>query len=193
MKKWIIAIVTIIVLSFGGLLIHGKTKSTSPTSSNTSTSDQTRSQSNPAGVLDYNSRGLTSVGPSVYNQTTATTLILSNNSIRNLPSQMGKMTNLQVLKIDHNVLDGSLIAEVRLMPLIDLDVSYNNMTGMPAEIGKLNKLVNLNYSYNKIIGLPNELANLKNNLKTFNLAGNPLSRNTIDKLKTELPNTTIIF
>ena len=106
---------------------------------------------------------------------------------------MGRMTDLQVLKLDHNILEGSLIAEVRLMPLTDLDVSYNNMTGMPAEIGQLNKLVTLNYSYNKITGLPNELANLKNNLKTFNLTGNPLSQSTVDKLKTELPNTTIIF
>jgi Leucine-rich repeat (LRR) protein len=60
-------------------------------------------------------------------------------------------------------------------------------------IGQLNKLVSLNYSYNKITGLPNELANLKNNLKTFNLTGNPLSQTIINNLKAELPNTNIIF
>jgi Leucine-rich repeat (LRR) protein len=79
------------------------------------------------------------------------------------------------------------------MPLVTLDVSYNNMTGVPAEIGQLNKLETLNYSYNKLTGLPNELANLKNNLKTFDLTGNPISQDTLSKLKSQLPNTTIIF
>ena len=32
--------------------------------------------------------------------------------------------------------------------LKNLNVSYNNMTGMPAEIEQLNKLETLNYSYN---------------------------------------------
>jgi len=79
------------------------------------------------------------------------------------------------------------------LSLKTLDVSYNNMTGMPAEIGQLNKLQTLNYSYNNITGLPNELANLKNTLKEFNLTGNPISPSTLSKLKSELPNTTIIF
>ena len=106
---------------------------------------------------------------------------------------MGRMTDLQVLKIDHNQLQGSLIAEIRMMPLVTLDVSYNNMTGMPAEIGQLNKLQTLNYSYNNLTGLPNELANLKNNLKTLDLTGNPISQSTLSNLKAELPNTNIIF
>ena len=193
MKNTIIIILAVVIVTLGGWLIYDKTKSHNSTISNTSSSGQTISQSNNSDVLNYSSKGLTSVGPDIYNQTTATTLILSNNSIKSLPSQMGKMIDLQVFKVDHNILDGSLIGEIRLMPLTTLDVSYNNMTGMPAEIGQLNKLITLNYSYNKITGLPNELANLKNNLKTFNLTGNPLSQATISKLKTELPNTTIIF
>lgn len=67
------------------------------------------------------------------------------------------------------------------------------MTGMPAEIGQLNKLQSLNYSYNNITGLPNELENLKSTLKEFNLTGNPLSPDTLEKLKEMLPNTKIIF
>lgn len=47
-------------------------------------------------------------------------------------------------------------------------------------------------SYNNITSLPNEIAYLKQ-LKTLNLTGNPLSANQISQLKTELPNTTIIF
>ncbi len=104
------------------------------------------------------------------------------------------MTNLRVLKINNNILEGSLIGEVRQMSKLEtLDVSNNNMTGMPAEIGQLSNLETLNYSNNKITGLPNELSNLKNNLKTFNLTGNPLSAEQISKLKASLPSTNIIF
>jgi Leucine-rich repeat (LRR) protein len=107
---------------------------------------------------------------------------------------MGKMTNVVTFKIDHNILDGSLIGEIRQMSkLKQLDVSYNKMTGMPAEIGQLDNLETLNYSYNNISGLPNELANLKSNLKIINLTGNPLSQTQITKLKTSLPNTNVIF
>lgn len=80
------------------------------------------------------------------------------------------MTNVVIFKIDNNLLDGSLLAEIRQMSKLKmLDVSNNNMTGMPAEIGQLSNLETLNYSNNKITGLPNELSKLKNNLKEFNL------------------------
>lgn len=107
---------------------------------------------------------------------------------------MAKMTDLIIFKIDHNILDGSLIGEIRqMLKLKTLVVNFNNMTGMPAEIGQLNNLETLDYSYNKIERLPNELANLKNNLKELNLTGNPLSQDEINKLKSDLPNTNIIF
>jgi Leucine-rich repeat (LRR) protein len=137
---------------------------------------------------------MTKVSSDVYGATSTTDLLLSNNSIKTLPSEMGKMTNVVIFRIDHNSLEGSLIGEIRQMSkLRELDVSYNKMTGVPAEIGQLTNLETLNYSYNNIDGLPNELANLKNNLKEFDLSGNPLSQSAIDKLKSELPNTTIIF
>jgi leucine-rich repeat protein SHOC2 len=74
-----------------------------------------------------------------------------------------------------------------------LDASDNNMTGIPAEMGQLSKLQTLNLSNNGITGLPNELKDLKNNLKEFNLSGNPLSSQQISDLKAALPNTNIIF
>lgn len=194
MKNGIIIILVIAVLGLGGWVVYDKTKSnTATTNSDSTTTTQSTEKPKSSSTLDLNDKGLTKVGPDIYNKTGTTTLILSNNSIQTLPSEMGKMTKLEVFKIDHNRLEGSLIGEIRMMPLKTLDVSYNNMTGMPAEIGQLNKLETLNYSYNKITGLPNELSNLKNYLKEFNLTGNPLSQDTIDKLKSELPNTNIIF
>jgi Leucine-rich repeat (LRR) protein len=198
--KYIVGIV-ILVLVTGGIFLGfnlGKnnkdSKTTTPSSSSETNTSTTAKSSSSAVVLDLSNKGITKVTPDIYNQTATTDLILSNNSIQTLPSQMGKMTNVVIFKIDHNVLEGSLIGEIRQMSkLINLDVSYNNMTGMPAEIGQLSNLQTLNYSYNKIDGLPNELGNLKNNLKEFNLTGNPLSQDTINKLKSQLPTTNIIF
>ncbi len=102
------------------------------------------------------------------------------------------MQNLQVLRVDHNWLEGSLIAEIRKMPLRTLDASNNNMTGVPAEIGQLSQLETLDYSNNKITALPNEISRLTR-LKTLNLTGNPLSAAQIAKLKSELPQTSIVF
>ncbi len=169
----------------------GNNDNSTPSGSNTAPASNSSVNAN---VLDLSNKGLTKVLSDIYSKTGTTDLLLSNNSIKTLPSEMGKMTNVVVFKIDHNILEGSLIGEIRQMSkLKQLDVSYNNMTGMPAEIGQLKNLETLNYSYNSISGLPNELSNLKNNLKEFNLTGNPLSQDKINKLQAELPNTNIIF
>ena len=188
--------ISVVVLVIGGVVLGftlGKNNKDSGSLSNTSEATVVKSSSN-AKVLDLSNKGISKVTSDIYSKTSTTDLILSNNNIQTLPSQMGKMTNVVIFKIDHNMLDGSLIGEIRQMSkLKQLDVSYNNMTGMPAEIGQLSDLQTLDYSYNKIDGLPNELKNLKNNLLVFNLTGNPLTLDKINKLKGELPNTNIIF
>ena len=187
------------VLIAGGVFLGfslGKNKSSNNVGTvSTSTASETTIKPSPnAKVLDLSNQGLAKVTSDVYSKSATTELILSNNSIRTLPSEMGKMINVTVFKIDHNLLDGSLIGEIRQMSKLKfLDVSDNNMTGMPAEIGQLSKLETLDYSNNKLTGLPNELADLKNNLKEFNLAGNPLNQEQINRLKAQLPNTNIIF
>ena len=201
--KYFIGFLVVVVVLAGGLFAYrygkesaNKTTSTTATSTQadgTSTTQTTKPSTN-GKTLDLSNKGLTKVGSEVYGKTDTTILILSNNSIKTLPSEMGKMTKVTTFKIDHNLLDGSLIGEIRQMSQLEtLDVSYNKMTGMPAEIGQLSKLQSLNYSYNDITGLPNELKNLKNNLKEFNLTGNPLNQDQIQTIKTLLPNTTIIY
>jgi Leucine-rich repeat (LRR) protein len=78
------------------------------------------------------------------------------------------------------------------MPLVVLDASNNQMTGIPAEIGQLHDLQTLNYADNNISTIPKELLSLKQ-LKTLILTGNPLSQATINELKANLPNTSIQF
>lgn len=194
MKNKIITVLVIAIIGLGGGLAYEMSRTrTSTLSDGTSTTTTSSPKNKSSSVLDLSSKGLIVVGPDVFNKSATTTLILSNNNIQSLPSEMGRLTKLEVFKIDHNRLDGSLIGEIRKMPLTYLDVSYNNMTGMPAEIGQLNKLQTLDYSYNKITGLPNVLSNLKNTLKEINLTGNPISQDTLTKLKSELPSTTILF
>ncbi len=189
--KYLIGVI-VLVLIVGGIFLGfnlGKKNS-----ENNATTISTGGASTNSKIVDLSNKGLTKVTSDIYSKTDTTDLILSNNSIQTLPSEMGKMTKVKVFKIDHNILDGSLIGEIRQMSQLQtLDVSNNKMTGMPAEIGQLSKLQKLDYSNNDITGLPNELANLKNNLKEFNLSGNPLSQEQIIKLKAALPDTVIIF
>lgn len=195
MKNFVIAALVIAVLGLGGWVAYDKLATKSDSSSSSSSSSSSASgttATNSATTLDLSNKGLTKVGSDVYNKTGTTVLILSNNNLTSLPSEMGKMTKLQVLKLDHNRLEGSLIGEIRKMPLVTLDASNNNMTGVPAEIGQLNKLETLDYSNNKIDTLPNEIYNLKQ-LKTLNLTGNPISADKVSKLKSELPSTNIII
>lgn len=185
--------VIVAVLVIGGVIVGYSLGNDGKKSANTSATSNSQPSAS-AQVLDLSGRGLKTVDASVYSQTGTTDLTLSNNSIKTLPSQMGKMTNVVIFRIDHNLLEGSLIGEIRQMAkLKQLDISYNKMTGVPAEIGQLSDLETLDYSYNNISGLPNELANLKNNLRSINLTGNPLSQDKLSKLKAELPNTNIIF
>lgn len=197
MKYFIGIIVVILIASgvfFGFKLGNNNSSGGSTTSTSGAGTEANVKSSANAKVLDLSNSGLTKVTSDIYGKTATTDLILSNNNIQTLPSEMGKMVNVVVFKIDHNILDGSLIGEIRQMSKLKiLDVSDNNMTGMPAEIGQLSNLETLDYSNNKITGLPNELSHLKNSLKEFNLTGNPLSQAQISKLKTELPNTNIIF
>jgi Leucine-rich repeat (LRR) protein len=196
MKNLAIIVLVVGVLGLGGWIIYDKTKdddaTTAPSSITPSTSGETANEITGGIVVDLSGQSLTKVGPEIYNNTKTTDLILTNNLLTSLPSEMGKMDNLVVLKIDNNKLEGSLIGEIRKMPLRVLDVSDNNMTGMPAEIGQLNKLETLDYSNNNIDTLPNEVKNLTQ-LKEFNLTGNPIPSSRIEQLRSELPNTVIIF
>ena len=190
---WILA-----TLAFTGLVLFGYIKyNSSKDDTKTTNQSQSSNSSNDANsgtTLDISNQGITKLDPSVYGKTTTTQLILSNNSLSTLPSEMGKMTNLTILKLDHNLLEGSLIGEIRqVTQLRVLDASYNNMTGVPAEIGQLSKLESLNLSNNKITALPNEIKNLQNNLKLLDLTGNDLSGEQVANLRLALPTTTVIF
>lgn len=120
-------------------------------------------------------------------------LDLSNQGLTALPKYVLGRTDLQALNISHNKLTGALPAEIRqLKNLKILNISDNQMTGLPAEVGQLDKLEVLDLSNNQLTGLPYELGNLKN-LKILILTGNNYSAQDLEVIKKGLGGTNIVL
>ena len=98
-----------------------------------------------------------------------------------------------VVTLANKGLTGSLKGEVRHMEnLIELDLSYNDFTGLPAEVGQLQNLESLNLSYNQLTGLPQELGNLQN-LAVLDLRGNDVSEHDLNIIRAQLPDSVVIY
>lgn len=72
-----------------------------------------------------------------------------------------------------------------------LNLSNNKLTGIPAEIGQLKNLRVLNLSNNLLTGLPYELGNLQL-LTLLDISGNNYSQADLEIIKSKLPTTTVI-
>lgn len=119
---------------------------------------------------DYSNKGLTSFPDAALADTGIKELNISQNNIDGaLPSQIQKLTNLEVL-----------------------NASDNLMTGVPAEIGQLTKLRIIDFSNNKLTGLPQELGNLQN-LEVLDLRGNDVSEFDLGIISGRLPASTQIL
>ena len=95
----------------------------------------------------------------ITNSTSA--LNLENKNLTKIPEWVFKETSLTSLNVSNNKLEGSVQGEIRFLTKLKiLDLSDNEMTGVPAEIGQLKYLEILDLSNNKLTGLPNELGNL---------------------------------
>jgi len=146
-----------------------------------------------AGTIDMSNQGLSEFPKEILKETKTKILILSGNSLRTLPSEIGELTNLEELYLDNNQLEGALVAEIRKMPRLKiLDASDNNMTGIPAEIGQMSNLEVLDYSNNQLDTYPNEIVNMKS-LKTLDLSGNRYSPESLEAIQVLLPQTEVIY
>jgi internalin A len=74
----------------------------------------------------------------------------------------------RISSIEDDAFDG-------LENLIELDLSFNELTYLPTSLGKLTKLKKLNLSGNKIGSLPKEFENLTS-LESLDFDGNPIGR-----------------
>lgn len=121
-----------------------------------------------------------------------TSLDYSNQQLIHFPKEALSKTDSTSLNLSHNQLTGALPAEIKkLSKLQQLDVSYNQMTGIPAEIGQMKSLRVLDYSNNQITGLPMELGNLTD-LQVLDLTGNPkISQHDLGIIRAKLTHTQI--
>ncbi|MBN1428046.1 MAG: leucine-rich repeat domain-containing protein [Anaerolineae bacterium] len=102
-------------------------------------------------------------------------LELTNNNLQGkVPPEIGLLTNLQLLCLDHNQLS-ALPPEIgQLVKLRDLVLSHNQLSDLPPEIGRLTQLRTLFLHNNHLQELPPEMGQMIN-LSALDLSGNPLS------------------
>ena len=142
-------------------------------------------------IVDLSNKGLSAIPQEVLNNTKIRVLYLNGNNLTSLPSEIGKLTNLEELNVGNNKLTGSLPGEIRQLTKLKVLVASNNeLTGIPAEIGQTKNLQTLNLAFNEIDSYPNELKNLQN-LKVFYIKTNNLSEEKIIEIEKMLPNTEI--
>lgn len=113
-----------------------------------------------------------SVSPAV------TDLILINNGLDGpIPgAELGKLSALQVLRLNGNALTGSIPPELgNLSALNTLRISQNALTGsIPPQLMRLSSLSELNLGTNQLVGgIPEELGTMTS-LSSLDLANNPL-------------------
>ena len=105
-------------------------------------------------------------------------LLLNDNSLSGeIPTGLGSMKRLKVLRLDTNELVGSLPVELaQLSSLLELNVSNNYLEGtLPSELGQLQNLTNFDISSNVLDGtLPSEFGNL-HSLQELHIGDNKLN------------------
>jgi len=81
--------------------------------------------------------------------------------------------SLKSLKLDHNAFSSipPQICSAKLIKLVKLDLSYNNLASVPTEISNLTSLTELNLDSNSIVSLPTEVGSLSK-LKALSLQNN---------------------
>lgn len=120
-------------------------------------------------------------------------LDLSKNRITEYPDSLGKLQNLQVLHLSRNRIE-SLPRELGdNTNLMILDINQNLLTMLPPQIGKLKKLKYLDLWSNDISIFPDELKDLADNLEVLDLRVIIISYDVQNKIRGELPKTTIYF
>ncbi|MCP4549206.1 MAG: hypothetical protein GY835_22360, partial [bacterium] len=100
-------------------------------------------------------------------------LDLSNKGIRELPSEIGKLTNLESLFLYSNKLTSIPETIEQLTDLQTLHLTSNQLTSLPKIIGRLTNLQTLHLNNNRLAALPGTVGQLTN-LETLSLNNNQL-------------------
>jgi len=89
-----------------------------------------------------------------------------------IPSEISLLRGLTVLDVSFCKAN-EMINVCSLRKLTTLNLSYNNLSYLPGEIGSLLNMITLNLNHNKLINLPKELGLLRN-MVTLDLSFNSL-------------------
>ena len=92
---------------------------------------------------------------------TLTQLILSDNQLSTLPTEIGRLQALTQLDLMYNQLTTLPAGIGKLQALTLLFLSHNQLTTLPAEIGSLQTLQVLSLSYNQLTTVPVEIGELQ--------------------------------
>jgi Leucine-rich repeat (LRR) protein len=100
------------------------------------------------------------IPPEIGNLTNLTRLYLDHNQLTSIPPEIGNLTNLTTLYLDHNQLT-SIPPEIgNLVNLNYLQLHHNHLTSIPSEIGNFTKFVSLYLHHNHLTSIPPEMGTL---------------------------------
>lgn len=122
--------------------------------------------------LEFYAVELTAVPESVGRLTQLQKLILDLNLLQTLPDSVGSLTQLEVLDLNGNDLHTLPATIGNLSRLQELRAGVNKLQELPESIGKLTKLRRLDLWGNQLTGLPENLRDLTQ-LEWLNLSDNP--------------------
>ncbi len=118
---------------------------------------------------------LTTLPPEIVELINLQQLDLSGNQLMQLPSEIGKLTNLNILGLSRKLHGYFNIYKAVYKQPNELDLSGNQLMQLPSEIGKLTNLQKLNLSGNQLTQLPPEIGQLTN-LQQLDLWNNHLTQ-----------------
>ncbi len=139
-------------------------------------------------VLNLNKRGIDGVGLSVFptdifKLTALRGLFLKGNALREIPDEIGTLTDLIELNLADNIDLGKLPPGIgNLRNLKKLDIRYCGLTDLPPEIGNLKNLEYLQMWGNGFIELPYNITELTG-LKELYLKNNKLTKIPYDMIR----------
>lgn len=112
-------------------------------------------------------------------------LQLNDNLLTNVPRDLAKLSSLRVLELHDNLLKTVPEQLWQLNTLTRLDLSANELTSLPAQVGRLTSLIELYLYENLLTSLPSEIGNLCL-LKALYLGNNQLTSVPVEISKLSL-------
>jgi internalin A len=126
--------------------------------------------------VDISYNQITSISPERIEYPKCKILSIKGNKLQKFPTAVSDVITIEKLDLSENNINSiEDDAFDRLEDLIELDLSFNELTYLPTSIGKLKKLKRLNLSGNKIASLPKEFENLIS-LEFLDFDNNPIGK-----------------